>query len=169
MDHVTVEHFGDRTSDELLETVASNCKTVPTAPSGATRSDSQAGNERNAAVGDSHGARPRGASRRCERHRADLRTGVRRAQLRLSSRTGCKDALRRVDELLKAGYVRGGRRSEELLRHDPARPPDGSPEGADRRQPRAEADRIVPEGRHPGRLAGRPKPARRKARCSVRC
>ena len=37
---------------------------------------------------------------------------------------GCKDALRRVDELLKAGYVlRRGRRPEELLRHDPARPP----------------------------------------------
>ncbi len=42
---------------------------------------------------------------------------------------GCKDALRRVDELLKAGYtLRGGCRPEELLRHDPARPPDGSGE-----------------------------------------
>ena len=40
---------------------------------------------------------------------------------------GCKDALRRVDELLKAGYVlRGGCRPEELLRHDPARAADGA-------------------------------------------
>ena len=37
--------------------------------------------------------------------RADLRARIRRAQLRLSPRTGLQSALRRVDELLKSGYT----------------------------------------------------------------
>ena len=46
------------------------------------------------------------------------------------------------------------RRSEKLLRHDPARPPDG-PDGSEGvGRPRAEPDRVVPQARRPGRLAG---------------
>ena len=73
---------------------------------------------------------------------------------------GCKDALRRVDELLRAGYVHvvdadlkshPRDRPKGMLRHDP----EGSPAGAGRWQgagsPRACAGRGVPRPEGPGR------------------
>ncbi len=84
--------------------------------------DSQAGEQGEAAAGDPDGARPGGAGGVAhvlepifERDFAEHSYGFRPGR-------GCKDALRRVDELLQAGlHLGGGCRPEELLRHDPAR------------------------------------------------
>ena len=68
---------------------------------------------------------------------------------------GCKDALRRVDELLKAGYVHVV--DADLKSYFDTIPHDGlmaPPEGEDRRRPGAVADRIVPEGGPAGRPGG---------------
>jgi retron-type reverse transcriptase len=65
----------------------------------------QTGEPGKASTGDSNGPRPGGANGTAHGAGADLRAGLCSAQLRLSPQTGCKDALRRVDELLKAGYI----------------------------------------------------------------
>ena len=58
-----------------------------------------------APAGDSDGARPSGADRVAARAGADLRAGLCSPQLRVPPAARHKDALRRVDELLNAGYV----------------------------------------------------------------
>ena len=104
VDHVTVEEFTRRLSGNL-EKLAANCETGPTVRRRFARVKiPKPGTQGNAAVGHSDGSRPRRARRDATRPGADLRAGVRRAELRLSPRRGCKDALRRVDELLKQGY-----------------------------------------------------------------
>ena len=85
---------------------------------------------------------------------------------------GCKDALRRVDELLKAGYVHVV--DADLKGYFDSIPHDrlmARLEDEDRRRPRAVADRSVPEGGHPGRgwRNGPRRQAPRKGRSSVRC
>jgi RNA-directed DNA polymerase len=69
----------------------------------------------------------------------------------------CKDALREVDRLLKAGYthvvdadLKGYLRVKPggMLRHDPARPADGFGGGIDQRWERAVADRGLPPAGH---------------------
>jgi hypothetical protein len=67
---------------------------------------------------------------------------------------GCKDALRRVDQLLKSGDragTKGIRGLQELLRHHPARSADEADQNAGGGRPGAEADRIFPESKHHGR------------------
>ena len=86
---------------------------------------------------------------------------------------GCKDALRRVDELLQGRLrPRRGRRPERLLRHDSARPADGracKTKIADGRvlaliEAFLKADILDEASTMDARRR-----AHRKARCSVRC
>ena len=93
--------------------------------------------------------------RRCGCAGADLRAGLRRRTATASAPDGA--ARTRCGGWMSCSRpvrVRRGRRSEELLRHDPARPPDGawSAEGGGRAG--AEPDRSVPEAGHSGRPAG---------------
>ncbi len=105
VDHVTVAQF-ERAASRIdlggLGPIEARHVSAPVDP---TRSHPQAGHHRDTTAGYPHGSRSDGPGGGGERDRADLRARLRGAQLRVPAGRGCKDALRRVDQLLKAGYV----------------------------------------------------------------
>ena len=81
----------------------------------------QTGEQGEAAAGDSDGARPGGSDGVAEGAGTDLRARLRRAQLRLSPRTGLQRRTAPGGRAAQGGlHVRRRCRPEKLLRHDPA-------------------------------------------------
>ena len=78
-------------------------KSIP-ATSRQTSMDTQAREPRETAVRSPDGQRPDRARSGAPSDRTALRARVRKAELRVSVWERCKDALRRVDELLRSGY-----------------------------------------------------------------
>src|SRR3954447_24160 len=110
---------------------------------------------RDAAAGDTDGPRPGGPDGGADGPGTDLRARLRGAQLRLSPRTGMQRRAAPRGRAARGGLPDRRRcRPEELLRHDPARPPDGPTGTEGVGWADAWPDRVVPQARRPRRLAG---------------
>ena len=103
IDHQSASQVGEHPEQTIQKLEQELRRPIP-ATSRQTSMDTQAWEPRETTIRSTDGQRPDRARSSAPSHRTDLRTRIRPQSYGFRPGKGCKDALRRVDELLRSGH-----------------------------------------------------------------